>query len=128
MVPAVRDKEAPVWFDTRSGIRRHKLMTKELGSRIPALYANDDADDPDAVVAYAKLFSPYIGWRWFITEWDPETGLCFGLIKGWETELGYFDLTELAELNFYGIVPSVERDLCWKPMTIGEIRMGSDEG
>ena len=49
-------------------------MTKELGYTIPALYANEDAPDYDAVVAPAKLFSPYSGWTWYITEMDPETG------------------------------------------------------
>ena len=62
------------WQDTHSGRRRHKLMTKELADTIPPLYANDGADDPDAVVAKVKLFSPYNGWRWYITEWDAETG------------------------------------------------------
>ena len=33
-------------------------MTKELADTIPPLYANDGADDPDAVVARVKLFSP----------------------------------------------------------------------
>ena len=53
-------------------------------------------NDNDGVLAPAKLFSPYTGWRWYITEWDPETRLCFGLVEGFETELGYFDLTDLA--------------------------------
>ena len=59
-----------MWQDNHSGLRRHKLMTKELADTIPPLYANDGADDPDTVVAKVKLFSPYNGWRWFITEWD----------------------------------------------------------
>ena len=50
-----------LWQDNHSGLRRHKLMTKELADTIPPLYANDGADDPDAVVAKAKLFSPYNG-------------------------------------------------------------------
>ena len=79
----------------------------------------------DAVVARVKLFSPYNGWRWFITEWEAETGTCFGLVEGFETELGYFDLTELAEVTVFGKVPAVERDLYWKPMTLGEIRRQS---
>ena len=78
------------WQDNHSGLRRHKLMTSELADTIPPLYANDGADDRDGVVARVKLFSPYNGWRWYITEWDPETGLCFGLVEGIETELGYF--------------------------------------
>ena len=97
-------------------------MTKELAGTIPPLYANDDAEDPDAVLARVKLFSPYTGWRWYITEWDAETGLCFGLVEGFETELGYFDLTELAEVTVFGSVPAVERDLYWAPQTLGAIR------
>ena len=61
-------------------------------------------------------------WSWYITEWDAETGLCFGLVEGFETELGYFELTELSEITVSGSVPAVERDLHWKPKTIGEIR------
>ena len=97
-------------------------MTKELGEKIPALYANENVADYDAVLAPAKLFSPYNGLSWYITEWEAETGLCFGLVEGFETELGYFDLTELAEATVFGSVPAVERDLYWKPKTLGEIR------
>ena len=100
-------------------------MTKELAGAIPPLYANDGADDPDAVVTRVKLFSPYNGWRWYITEWDSETGTCFGLVEGFETELGYFDLTELAEVTVFGSVPAVERDLYWEPKTLGEIKRQS---
>ena len=84
-------KTATIWQDNHSGLRRHKLMTKELAETIPPLYANDGADDPDAVVARVKLFSPYANWTWYITEWDAETGECFGLVDGFEVELGYFD-------------------------------------
>ena len=116
---------AATWQDTHSGPRGHQLMTKDLTETIPPLYANDGADDPDAVVAKAKLFSPYNGWRWYITEWDPQTGLCFGLVEGFEVELGYFDLTELSEVTVFGSVPAVERDLYWEPQTLGEIRRQS---
>ena len=110
------------WQDPNSGLRRHKLMTKELGDTIPALYANENVADYDTVLAPAKLFSPHTDWRWYITEWEAETGLCFGLVEGFETELGYFDLTELAEATVFGGVPAVERDLYWKPTTLGEIK------
>ena len=111
-----------LWQDPNSGLRRHKLMTKELADTIPPLYANDGADDPDAVVARVKLFCPYNGWRWYITEWDAETGECFGLVEGFETELGYFTLDELAKATVLGGVPAIERDLYWEPTTLGEIR------
>ena len=65
------------------------------------------------------------GWRWYVTEWQAETGLCFGLAEGFETELGYFSLDELAEATVFGGVPAVERDLYWEPKTLGEIRRES---
>ena len=114
-----------VWQDAHSGVRGHELMTKEVGDTIPALYANENVANYDDVLAPAKLFSPYSGWTWFITELDPETGLCFGLVEGFESEIGYFDLTELAEATVFGGVPAVERDLYWTPKTIGEIKRGA---
>ena len=110
------------WRDNHSGVRGHELMTKELGETIPALYANEHVKNYDDVLAPVKMFSPYSNWTWFITEWDPETGTCFGLVQGFETELGHFDLTELAAATVFGGVPAVERDLYWAPKTIGEIR------
>ena len=65
------------------------------------------------------------GLPYYITEWEAETGLCFGLVEGFETELGYFDLTELAEAKVFGQVPAVERDLYWEPQTIGEVKRKS---
>ena len=114
-----------LWQDPNSGLRRHKLMTKELGDTIPALYANEKVENTDEVMARAKLFCPYNGWRWYVTEWDARTGTCFGLVEGFETEWGYFDLTELAETTVFGGVPAIERDLYWEPRTIGEIRRES---
>ena len=114
-----------MWQDNHSGVRGHALMTKEVGDTIPAIYANENAKDYDTVLAPAKLFSPFSNWTWYITEMDPETGECFGLVQGFETELGYFSLDELAEATVFGGVPAVERDLYWQPKTIGEIRRGS---
>ena len=113
---------ATMWQDRNSGLRRHKLMTNELGKKIPSVGAHENVEDTDSVIAIAKLFSPYNCWRWYITEWNAETGLCFGLVEGFETEWGYFDLTELAETTVFGDVPAIERDLYWEPKTIGEIR------
>ena len=114
-----------MWQDKHSGLRGHALMTKEVGEKIPALYANEHVPDYDSVPAPAKLFSPFSNWTWYITEYDPVTGTCFGLVEGFESEIGYFDLTELSEATVFGGVPAVERDLHWQPKTIGEIRNGS---
>ena len=119
---------ATMWQDQHSGKRGHELMTRKLADTIPALYANEKVAYCDTVIAHAKLFSPYSNWTWFITEMDPATGTCFGLVDGLEREIGYFDLTELAETTVFGGVPAVERDLYWEPRTIGEIKDGSQEG
>ena len=112
---------AAIWRDRHSARRGHQLMSRTLAARIPALGAHDETADLDDVLVPAKLFSPYTGWRWYIAEWDARTGRCFGLVQGFENELGTFDLTELAEATVLGGVPAVERDLYWNPKTLGEI-------
>ena len=120
-----RETATTMWQDQHSGNRGHQLMTEKLAETIPALHSNEHVADYDAVLAIAKLFSPYSNWTWYITELDPETGQCFGLVEGLEMELGYFDLTELAETTVFGGVPAVERDLYWEPKTLGEIKRES---
>ena len=124
-MPDQKETATAMWQDNHSGKRGHELMTKRLADTIPAIYANEKVADYDTVLAHAKLFSPYSQWTWFITEMDPATGTCFGLVEGLERELGYFDLTELAETTVFGGVPAVERDLYWEPRTLGEIKNGS---
>ena len=126
-MPDEKETTAIMWEDRHAGKRGHQLMTQKLAETIPAIYANEKVADYDTVLAHAKLFSPYSNWTWFITEMDPETGQCFGLVEGLEQEIGYFDLTELAETTVFGGVPAVERDLHWEPRTIGEIKSGSQE-
>ena len=75
------------WTDKHSGKRRHALMTKELAKTIPPLYANEGTSE-DEVVVRAKLFTPFSNWTWYITEWDAEEGLCFGLVTGWQRNWG----------------------------------------
>ena len=114
-----------MWQDNHSGKRGHQLMTERLAATIPAFGVHERVGDYDEVLAPAKLFSPYTNWTWYITELDPETGQCFGLVEGFERELGYFDLSELAETTVFGGVPAVERDLYWEQKTLGEIKSGS---
>ncbi len=120
-----KETATTMWQDHYSGRRGHQLMTEKLGDTIPAIGANANVADCDDILAPAKLFSPYGSWTWYVTEWDAETGQCFGLVEGLEKEMGYFDLTELAETAVFGGVPAVERDLYWQPMTLGEIKSGS---
>lgn len=76
-----------------------------------------NADSPTV-----KLFTPDGGGTWFLTEFDPEEGLLFGLCDlglGFP-ELGYVSLAELEELRGALGLP-VEVDLYWgdKPLSEG---------
>ena len=127
-MPNDKETTTTMWQDNHSGKRGHQLMTEKLADTIPVIGATENLADYDGVLARAKLFSPYSNWTWYITEMDAETGQCFGLVEGFEKEIGYFDLTELAETTVLGGVPAVERDLYWEPKTLGEIKGGSRDG
>jgi hypothetical protein len=94
------------------------LLTKEIRRKLPALRSTDDDDDPLVVV---KFFHPYSDWTWYATEFDPEDGLFFGLVDGFEAELGYFSLAEFESIKFRGL--GMERDLHWSPKPLSEVRM-----
>ena len=102
-----------------SNLRGHKLLTKELRKQLPPLYFTEKNNvKPLAVV---KFFSPYTGWKWYATEFDGED-IFFGLVVGFETELGYISLKELEEVKVFGNVPAIERDLSFEPTPLEQIR------
>lgn len=95
-----------------------KLIPNDI--KIPKLYEQDGKGDE--AIAHVKLFTPDSNWTWFVTEWDGEDR-CFGLVKGFETELGYFSLSELKAVRGPMGLP-IERDKFWKPKTLREIKKG----
>jgi len=95
-----------------------KLLTKEIRKKLPNLY-EQDGKGGDAIV-YVKLFAPDSNpWTWYITEFDGDDTF-FGLVHGFEKELGYFSLKELQSVKGPLGLP-IERDLYWKPKTLKEI-------
>lgn len=93
-----------------------KLMTKELEKKMPKVGSQEGVKDP---VVYVKFFHPFSSWYWFATEYDPEERLFFGLVCGYENELGYFSLDELEEIELMGL--GIERDLYFKPKPISQV-------
>ena len=94
----------------------HDLMPKEIARLIPPLYANENVDDP---IVRVKWFTPDSSWTWYVTEYDPDERLCFGLVDGFERELGYFSLNELeAAEGPHGL--AIERDLHWDPKPVSQ--------
>jgi len=117
------------------------LWTKTAFAKVPKIMSQDGKGEN--AVAYVKLFSPLSGWRWYITEYDTETGEAFGLVQGSEVELGNFAIKEVNVGDWGGQdmqshndnfrkhryrMPPFERDLHFKPTTIGKIRKTIEVG
>jgi len=89
-----------------------KLMTKEIESKMPVLYSNEKKR-PDEIPIIVKFFDPTGSWTWYVTEGEqlPDgTWNFFGLVRGFETELGYFSQAELESVKgAMGL--GIERDL-----------------
>lgn len=97
-----------------------KLLTKADLKLLPPYGAQDGKGD-DAI-AYVKFFTPFSNWTWYATEQDLENGCLFGLVFGFETELGSWSMEEMAQVKGPGGCPGVERDRFFKPMTLREIK------
>lgn len=94
------------------------LIPKLLAKSIPELY-EQDGKGYDAI-AYTKLFTPDSNWTWYVTEYSPQENLCFGLVDGFEKELGYFSLTELESVKGPLGLP-IERDLGFTAKSLNQI-------
>lgn len=104
------------------------MMTKTLARQLPPLYSTDGQGD--AATVRGHWFASNADW--FATEYDANTGDCFGLVKhhGYEPELGYFNIREFERVNMkpWRLVNGkmrlclVERDTHWTPRTVGECR------
>lgn len=95
-----------------------KLLTDDLKLAFRTVGRQDDKGDAAKVLA--KFFTPDSSWTWYATEFDEEHGEFFGLVQGFETELGYFSLDELEKAKGpMGL--KIERDLHFKEMTLGDL-------
>jgi hypothetical protein len=102
-----------------------KLLTKAISKKLPPLYSTDELGDK--AIAQVKFFSIANNWRWFATEFDGEDTF-FGLVQGFDIELGYFSLSELQSLKHPVFkIPAIERDLGWQSKTIAEIKQQLEE-
>ena len=96
-----------------------KLMTKELEEKFPRLYSTENKK-PEEIKIIAKYFHPLTNWTWYATEYDPVRRVFFGLVRGFEVEMGNFSLDEMEEIKD----PSglgIERDLYFGEHTLAEV-------
>lgn len=96
-----------------------KMMTKEIINKIPKLYETDGQPE-DKKIAHVKFFCPWNHWTWYAFEFDGKDTF-FGFVKGHDSELGYFSLSELESITGpFGL--KIERDMYSSPLTLTEIR------
>ena len=94
-----------------------KLLTDEIKKIIPSL--RDQEELGSNSIVYAKFFTPDSNWTWYATEFD-DVDTFFGLVDGFEKELGYFSLSELESIRGpFGL--KVERDLYFKPIRLKDV-------
>jgi hypothetical protein len=70
------------------------MLDQASREKLPPLYSGEEKG-LDAI-AQVKFFTPDSNWKWYASEFDGED-LFFGLVAGFELELGYFSLKEMKE-------------------------------
>lgn len=97
--------------------RGHELLDKASRESLPPLYTNEEIGL--AALALVKFFTPDSNWTWYASEFDGED-IFFGLVSGFEVELGYFSLSELDAVSGPLGLP-IERDLHYHPTKLKEL-------
>ncbi|MGE0266610.1 MAG: DUF2958 domain-containing protein [Candidatus Obscuribacterales bacterium] len=94
------------------------LLTEKDRQELPALYSQENTEDP---VAQIRFYDTLGGWSWYGIEFDGED-LFFGLVLGFERELGYFTLAELEQVNQAAGFTRIERDPGFQPTELSKIQ------
>ncbi len=95
-----------------------KLLTKEIEKRFEKIGSQEEVSDP---IVVAKFFDPTGSWTWFATEYDPADKTFFGMVHGFEKELGRFSLEELESVvGRFGL--GIERDINFQEKKLSEIK------
>ena len=94
-----------------------ELLPKAVRDSLPPLGATEGDPDP---LCRVKFFYPDFSWTWYAIEFSGDDTF-FGLVDGFEKELGYFRLSELLEnRGTFGL--EIERDLHFTPKRLSELR------
>jgi len=73
----------------------------------------------------AKFFDPTGSWTWYLMNQDPD--YLWGVVKGFEVEIGSFSLSELQHTKVrFGL--GIERDLHFCPMPAKEVWKKLNQG
>jgi hypothetical protein len=94
------------------------LLDDKSREKLPPLYSGEEQGLD--TLAHVKFFTPTSNWTWYASEFNGED-ILFGLVSGFELELGYFSLKELKEVKGPMGLP-IERDLHFQPKSLRELR------
>lgn len=94
-----------------------KLLTKELVKQFPKIRETDGTPMGERKVI-AKFFHPFSNWTWYAFEYDGKDEF-FGLVDGFEKELGSFSLAELESVKIMSL--GIERDMYFGTPKIKDI-------
>lgn len=101
---------------------RMMLLTKEQEAQIPPIGSTEKNPDP---MVWVKWFTPDSSFTWYVTERNPQTGICFGVTvnpaSNMPWELGYFDQKEIESVRGKLGLP-VERDKWFKPQPLSVVK------
>ena len=94
-----------------------KLMTKEIQKQAEKQY--ELGSDMEQMVV-AKYFGG--SWTWYLMNLDPnDNNYAWGIVKGFETELGSFNMDELKSVKIPPFGLGIERDLYFEPMKAKDV-------
>ena len=95
-----------------------KLLTKELLKKLPPIgHSIETKEEPQAIV---KWFTPDSNWTWYVAEYNPENGMCWGLVDGFEKEFGFFTIDEIQKLKGPLKLP-IERDMWFEKCNLNSL-------
>lgn len=87
-----------------------KLITEEIAKLLPPVSKREGEK-----TLFVRLYTPWVFQSWEIAEYDPETRLCYGWVRGLESKWAYFSLDDLEQIQGpHGL--KVLRDLSYKPL------------
>jgi hypothetical protein len=95
-----------------------ELLPSELRATIPPLTAKDQEEDP---LIWVKFLAPEHDWTWYVLAGSPQGDdyLMFGWVVGHEQEQRYFLLSELEDVQNFGI--PIERDSAFTPCRLSAV-------
>ena len=104
--------------------KRGPLLDEASRRLLPPLYETEHLGEN--AIAQVKFFTPDSNWTWYASEFDGED-IFFGLVIGFEIELGYFSLSELESVRGPLGLP-IEKDRHYSPTSLEDLLKAHKKG